>query len=127
MRLSVTVDVPDLAAAIAFWGGALGLREVARPHLAYAVLEAGGQTLGLMEKPEGSRATPAEGTERRYARHWTPVHLDLHVEDWEGTLAAVERLGGTVEQRHAAAPGRPPVAFCADPFGHGFCVLGPRA
>ncbi|EPX86652.1 putative enzyme [Rubellimicrobium thermophilum DSM 16684] len=127
MRLSVTVDVPDLAAGIAFWSGAFGLREVARPHPAYAVLEAGGQSLGLLEKPEGSRATPAEGTERRYARHWTPVHLDLHVEDWEGTLAAVERLGGTVEQRHPAAPGRPPVAFCADPFGHGFCVLGPRA
>ena len=125
MRLSVTVDVPDLGRGIAFFAGAFGFREVARPFPAHAVLESGGQTLGLMEKPEGSRATPAGGTERRYARHWTPVHLDLHVEDFEGTIAAVEGLGGTVEAVHRV-PGRGPVAFCADPFGHGFCVLGPR-
>jgi catechol 2,3-dioxygenase-like lactoylglutathione lyase family enzyme len=126
MCLGVTIDVPDLAAGLAFYGGLLGLREVARPHPAYAVLAGGGQRLGLMTKPEGSLATPEPGTERRYARHWTPVHLDIHVQDLGAALLALERLGGRCEALHAA-PGRPAVAFCSDPFGHGFCLLGPRA
>ncbi len=124
MRLFVTLDVPDLDRGLAFYGGAFGFREAARPHPSYAVLEAEGATLGLMAKPEGSQATPAAGTSRTYARHWTPVHLDLHVEDFERSLAAVERLGGAVEQVHRV-PGRSVIAFCADPFGHGFCLLGP--
>ena len=41
------------------------------------------------------------------------------------TRSAVEQGGGTVEQRHSR-PGRAGIAFCADPFGHGFCLLGPR-
>lgn len=125
MRIAVSVDVPDLDRGIAFYGGAFGLAEVARPVPAYVVLAAGDQQLGLFQKEEGSPATPAPGTERRYDRHWTPVHLDLHVDDFEAAVAAVERLGGRVEQRRRP-PGRGPVAFCADPFGHGFCVLGPR-
>lgn len=125
MRYSATIDVPDLEAGIAFYGGVLGLREAARPVPAYAILSRDGQSLGLMEKAEGSRPTPAEEVRRGYARHWTPVHLDFHVDDVEATVAAVERLGGTVEQGHAV-PGRSRVAFCADPFGHGFCILGPR-
>lgn len=125
MAYSATVDVPDLEAGLAFYGGVFGFAEVARPVPAYAILEAGGQRLGLMWKEDGSRATPAEGTERRYSRHWTPVHLDFHVEDLAAALARVERLGGRCEALHEA-PGRRAVAFCSDPFGHGFCLLGPR-
>jgi catechol 2,3-dioxygenase-like lactoylglutathione lyase family enzyme len=121
MRLSVTVDVPDLAAGIAFYR-LFGLEEVARPVPQYAVLKAGEVTLGLMEKAAGT--VPAPGAAPRdYARHWTPVHLDIDVADWAGTLAAVEAAGGSIEARHIV-PGRRAVAFCADPFGHGFCVLG---
>ena len=123
MSFSVTLDVPDLSAGIAFYGGVFGFAEIARPIPGYSILEAGGQRLGLMQKAEGSRAAPAEGTERRYSRHWTPVHLDFHVGDLQGTLACVERLGGCCEALHRA-PGRRAVAFCSDPFGHGFCVLG---
>jgi len=125
MPFSVTLDVPDLAAGIAFYGGVFGFAEVARPVGTYAVLKAGNQTLGLMQKAEGTNATPTEGTERRYARHWTPVHIDFHVEDFDGARAAIERLGGRIEQEHRV-PGRSVIAICADPFGHGFCLLGPR-
>jgi predicted enzyme related to lactoylglutathione lyase len=125
MRYSATIDVPDLAAGIAFYSEVLGLTETARPIPVYAILAGDGQSLGIMEKAEGTRPTPVEGTERRYTRHWTPVHLDFHVDDFDAAIAAVERLGGTVEQRHTAA-GRPPIAFCADPFGNGLCILGPR-
>jgi predicted enzyme related to lactoylglutathione lyase len=125
MRFSVTLDVPDLAAGIAFYGAVFGFAEIARPVATYAVLEAAGQTLGLMQKAEGTAATPAEATERRYSRHWTPVHLDFHVEDWGAARDAIERLGGRIEQEHRV-PGRSVIAFCSDPFGHGFCLLGPQ-
>lgn len=125
MRMGVTLDVPDIAAGIAFYGGLFGFSETARPHPAYAVLRAGDQVLGLMEKAAGSRPTPAEAPRRDYARHWTPVHLDFHVDDFDTACAGVTALGGTVEEIHRA-PGRPAVAFCSDPFGHGFCLLGPR-
>jgi len=124
MTFSVTLDVPDLAAGIAFYGGVFGFVEVARPIPDYAVLDAGGQRLSLMRKAAGSRATPADGTERSYARHWTPVHLDFHVEYFEAAVAAIGRLGGVCEAVHRV-PGRSVIAFCGDPFGHGFCVLGP--
>jgi hypothetical protein len=31
--------------------------------------------------------------------------------------------GAKSEQVHRV-PGYPPVAFCSDPFGHGFCIVG---
>lgn len=124
MRLSVTLDVPDIGAGLAFYGRVFGFAETARPIPTYAVLAAGDQTLCLMQKAPGTRPTPAEGPLRHYARHWTPVHLDFHVDDLPGTLSAIRAAGGTVEAEHAA-PGRRSVAFCADPFGHGFCLLGP--
>lgn len=125
MRYSATIDVPDLSTGVAFYCAVLGLTETARPVPVYAILSGGGQSLGIMEKAEGTRPTPLEGVERHYTRHWTPVHLDFHVEDLAAAVAAVERLGGAVEQRHSV-PGRSPIAFCADPFGNGFCLFGER-
>jgi predicted enzyme related to lactoylglutathione lyase len=124
MLYSATLDVPDLGAGLAFYAGVFGFTEVGRPIPGYAILEAGGQRLGLMRKDEGTRATPVEGTERHYARHWTPIHLDFHVEDFSTALDAIERLGGHHEAVHQV-PGRRAIAFCSDPFGHGFCLLGP--
>lgn len=124
VQVGITIDVPDIAAGLAFYGAVFGFEQVARPIPAYAVLRAGDQTLCLMEKAPGTRPTPAADILRSYDRHWTPVHLDFHVDDLAMTLTAIETAGGTVEERHTA-PGRRAVAFCADPFGHGFCVLGP--
>ena len=125
MGFSPTIDVPDIGAALAFYGGVFGFAEVARPVPVYAVLDMGGQTLGLIEKSAGTLATPVAGTERHYDRHWTPIHLDFHVDDFETAHKAVLDLGGTVEALHRV-PGRSVVAFCCDPFGHGFCLLGPK-
>lgn len=126
MRAGITIDVPDLAAGIAFYGGVFGLSEVARPIATYAILDGGGLRLGIMEKAPGTRPTPAPGPVRDYARHWTPVHLDFHVDDLAAIRAAVIAAGGRVEADHTA-PGHPAVAFCADPFGHGFCLIGPAS
>jgi predicted enzyme related to lactoylglutathione lyase len=125
MTIGITIDVPDVAAGISFYGVVFGMDEIARPLPIYAIIGNDHGRIGLMEKAPGSRPTPTEGPVRAYARHWTPVHLDFHVDDYAGTLDRLRSAGGTVEAEHTR-PGRPPVAFCADPFGHGLCILGPR-
>ncbi len=123
MRYSVTIDVPSLEQGLLFYRDAFGLAEIARPIPSYAVLQCGEASLGLMEKAAGTH--PAKGSDdvRRYERHWTPVHIDFHVEDFEGTLARVIRAGALCENKFDM-PGRPPIAFCSDPFGNGFCLVG---
>lgn len=123
MKVTVSIDVPSLEEGIRFFGDAFGFAESSRPHPGYATLTAGDVTIGLLAKPAGS--SPAAGTEdlRKYERHWTPVHVDFRVEDFESTLTRAKEAGANAEQVHRVT-GYPPVAFCSDPFGHGFCIVG---
>lgn len=126
MKYSVTIDVPSLEAGLRFYRDALGLAEVARPAPSYVLLACGEQQIGLIEKAAGTK--PAKGAKdvRRYERHWTPVHIDFHVEDLETVLAKAVAAGALCEQRFQAG-GYPPIAFCSDPFGNGFCLVGAKA
>jgi len=124
MNYSVTIDVPSLDEGLKFYRDALGLVEVARPIATYAILKCGAGQVGLMEKPAGTRPAKGSSDVRRYERHWTPVHIDFRVEDFEGVLAKATAAGAICEQTFQVE-GRPPIAFCADPFGNGFCILGP--
>jgi catechol 2,3-dioxygenase-like lactoylglutathione lyase family enzyme len=126
MKYSVSIDVPQLEEGLRFYRDALGLSEVARPVPTYAVLQCGDAQIGLFEKPAGSK--PAKGSDdvRRYERHWTPVHIDFHVDDFEAFLAKAVTAGAKCEQKFEVT-GRPPIAFCSDPFGNGFCVVGMTA
>jgi predicted enzyme related to lactoylglutathione lyase len=123
MKVTVSIDVPSIEAGVKFFGEVFGFAETSRPHPGYAVLAAGDATIGLLAKPAGSH--PAKGSDdvRKYERHWTPVHIDFRVEDFEATLDKALAAGAQSEQIHRVA-GYPPVAFCSDPFGHGFCIVG---
>lgn len=123
LKVTVSIDVPSIEAGIAFYGDVFGLIETARPHPGYAILRSGEATIGLLAKSAGS--SPADGSNdvRRYQRHWTPVHVDFRVDDFEATLERALGKGAKSERLHRVA-GFPPVAFCSDPFGHGFCIVG---
>ena len=125
MKYSVSIDVPRLDDGLQFYRDALGFAEVARPVATYVILACGDAHIGLMEKAAGSR--PAQGSEevRRYERHWTPVHIDFHVDDFAAFLAKALNAGAKCEQKFEVN-GRPPIAFCSDPFGNGFCVMGTK-
>ena len=123
MKVTVSIDVPSLDEGLAFFSDVFGFTETSRPHPAYAVLSAGDVTIGLLAKPAGSSPAAGSSDVRRYERHWTPVHVDFRVADFEGTLARALANGAKAEQEHRV-PGYPPVAFCSDPFGHGFCIVG---
>ena len=125
MKYSVTIDVPQLDEGLRFYRDAMGLTEIARPIPIYAILGCGDAQIGLIEKPAGTR--PARGSDdvRRYERHWTPVHIDFHVDDFEAVLASAVNAGATCAQKFEGGA-RPPIAFCSDPFGNGFCIMGAR-
>lgn len=123
MKYSVSIDVPRLEEGLRFYRDALGFSEIVRPVATYVILKCGNSQIGLIEKSPGSK--PAKGSDdvRRYERHWTPVHIDFHVEDFEAFLAKAMNAGAICEQKFEGGA-RPPIAFCSDPFGNGFCVVG---
>jgi len=124
VKYSVSIDVPLLEDGLRFYRDALGLAEIARPMATYVILKCGDSQIGLIEKSAGSM--PAEGSVdvRRYERHWTPVHIDFHVDDFDAFLAKAVSAGAKCERKFEGGGARPPIAFCSDPFGNGFCVAG---
>jgi predicted enzyme related to lactoylglutathione lyase len=123
--VNVSIDVPNLEQGLAFYVAVFGFVEKARPFAGMAVLDANNVTVCMHEKSAGTEPAPSGADVRRYDRHWTPVHLDLHVSDFDLALDRVRRAGGALE-REFRNEGPMPVAFCSDPFGNGFCILGER-
>ena len=121
----VSIDVPDLAAGLRFYEAVFGFVEIARPFATMAVLDANNVTVCMHQKSAGSKPSPKNMDVRHYERHWTPVHVDLHVHDFDGVLAKVRAAGGLIEAEYREQ-GPMPAAFCSDPFGNGFCVIGNR-
>ena len=119
LKLSVCIDVSDLELATTFYCEALGCT-LEKRQSSHNTLSAAGTTLHLSNKDAGSTATPS-GSTRDYARHWTPVHLDFDVADVDAVAEKVKQLGGSVESTKTGEWGN--AAFCADPFGNGFCLL----
>ncbi|WP_235565865.1 MULTISPECIES: VOC family protein [unclassified Lysobacter] len=120
MRLLLNLDVSDLAAAEAFYVAAFGLRPARR--LGDGVLELDGAQVPiyLLRKPAGSAG--ANGSVRDYVRHWTPLHVDVVVDDLDAALARALAAGAIQEGAiREAAWGR--IVQLADPFGHGWCLL----
>ena len=126
MKYAVSIDVPDLTAGISFYSDALGFVESSRPVDIYVVLTCGDAEIGLLEKAPGTDPAPGCSDRRRYERHWTPVHIDFYVDDFEAAVQRAQAAGATCEQRFDAGD-HPPAAFMSDPFGNGFCLIGRRA
>jgi predicted enzyme related to lactoylglutathione lyase len=122
VSIEICIDVPDLARGVRFYADAFGFSEVSEPYPGVAILEADVATITLLEKPEGSEPSPNTRDVRHYDRHWTPVHLDFHVDDLPAALDKAMRAGAIKEQ-FFDNPEHGSIVFCADPFGNGFCLL----
>lgn len=119
----VSIDVPRLDDGVRFYDRVFGFAEKARPFPTMAVLDADNVSICMHQRDAGSQPSAGGEDRRRYERHWTPVHLDLHVDDFDAALDRVRAEGGAVENEFRPE-GKKPVAFCSDPFGNGFCVIG---
>lgn len=116
----VNIDVPDRAAAERLYTAAFGLRPARRFGEGGVELHGAAVPLYLLQNAPGTTAT-GDAT-RDYARHWTPIHLDVVVDALEPALeralAAGMRQEGAVRETDW---GR--IVRLADPFGHGWCLL----
>lgn len=120
MDLLVNIDVPDRAAAERFYTEAFGLVPTRRFGAEGVELSGWPVRLYLLQKPAGTLG--AGGEARRYARHWTPVHLDVVVDDLDAALKRALAAGARAEgEPRTAAWGR--IALLSDPFGHGLCLI----
>lgn len=122
VHIEICVDVPDLSHGVRFYADAFGFSLTSEPYPGVAVLASGSARITLLEKREGSRPSPKTQDTRHYDRHWTPVHLDFHVDDLDAALNKAVVAGATAAQVFRDA-GHGSAAFCADPFGNGFCLL----
>jgi len=118
----INIDVDDLERGVAFYASAFGLT-VGRRFGPFAVeLTGGSSPIYLLAKAAATAASPAIGDRRHYARHWTPVHLDIVVPDLEAAIGAALSAGAILDgQPEAHKWGK--IAHLADPFGHGLCLI----
>lgn len=120
MKLLLNIDVPEIGTAEAFYTAAFGLRAGRRFGADGVELLGLEAPLYLLAKAEGSIG--AAETQRTYARHWTPVHGDLSVDDLDAALARAIAAGAVQEgATRDAAWGR--LVQIADPYGHGWCLI----
>jgi predicted enzyme related to lactoylglutathione lyase len=120
MAVLINIDVPDLKAAIAFYTGAFDLT-IGRRFGEHGVeLTGWPSSVYLLQKDAGSIG--AGNDPRTYERHWTPVHLDVVVDDIKQALPRALKAGAKLEHDIRTAPyGK--IAILADPFGHGVCLI----
>jgi predicted enzyme related to lactoylglutathione lyase len=122
MQFLVNIDVDDLERAARFYSGAFGLRPGRRFGGDGLELLGGSAPIYLLPKAAGTPVSPASSQERDYRRHWTPVHLDIVVDDIGAALQRALDAGATLEQPVSASRwGK--LALLADPFGHGLCLI----
>ena len=120
MNLLLNIDVPDLDAAAAFYTTAFDLRRGRRFGADGLELLGADAPIYLLRKAAGS--VGAGQSARDYARHWSPLHVDVVVDDTDIALARAIAAGAVQEgETREAAWGR--IVQVADPFGHGWCLV----
>ncbi|MFB6416774.1 MULTISPECIES: VOC family protein [Bradyrhizobium] len=120
MTFLLNIDVPDVAKATSFYTEAFGLTVGRRFGADFVELLGWPASVYLLTKRIGT--VGAGGDLRRYERHWTPVHIDVVVDDVDAAVERAVRAGAILEVPAIDAPyGR--IAMLGDPFGHGFCLL----
>lgn len=121
MKVSVSIDVSDLKQAEAFYIEALGCNKVRDQGPDMAVLATENCDIYLQEKAAGSSPLMTDDAVRDYKRHWTPVHLDFLTGNVDEVVEKIIQFGGLHEGGESGDWGS--IAYCADPFGNGFCVI----
>jgi len=121
IKISISIDVSDLKKAERFYTEALGCKKLRDQGSNMVVLSAENSDIYLQEKAPGTNPLLSGNVGRDYKRHWTPVHLDFLSENIDGIVSKIVELGGSHEGGDSADWGS--IAYCADPFGNGFCVI----
>ena len=92
-QISISIDVPDMTKAIAFYSKALACT-VVREGEKISQLSADNIKIYLFNKAAGTNPLIRGTSSRQYDRHWTPVHLDFIISNIEQVLPLVKENGG---------------------------------
>lgn len=121
-RALINIDVNDLTLAEDFYTQAFDLRVGRRFGDDGIELLGFEAPIYLLLTQEGT--LPFEGATqgRTFKRHWTPVHLDIAVDDIEMALQQAIKAGAKVEGEIAQRSwGK--IVLLSDPCGNGLCIL----
>jgi predicted enzyme related to lactoylglutathione lyase len=121
IKISVSIDVSNLKKAETFYVEALGCNKLRDQGSDMVVLSTENCDIYLQEKEAGTNPLISSEVIRDYKRHWTPVHLDFLTENIDQVVEKILKLGGLHEGGESGDWGS--IAYCADPFGNGFCVI----
>ncbi len=121
IKISVSIDVSNLKKAEDFYIKALGCKKVRDQGSDMVVLSVENADIYLQEKEPGTNPLTSSSVVRDYERHWTPVHLDFICDNVDELVSKILKLGGAHEGGDSGDWGS--IAYCADPFGNGFCVI----
>jgi predicted enzyme related to lactoylglutathione lyase len=115
--IGISIDVEDVDRAVHFYRDGLGLRLVDKGD-GWATMALGAQTffLGLPWGPEGR-------IKRDHQRHWTPVHLDFVVDDFDALVEQAIRAGAKLDRPVLRRPDLGDMANMSDPSGNGFDLI----
>ena len=121
IKISVSIDVSDLKQAENFYVEALGCKKVRDQGSDMLVLSVENCDIYLQKKEAGTNPLVSGSIVRDYERHWTPIHLDFLCDNVDELVSKILSLGGAHEGGDTGDWGS--IAYCADPFGNGFCVI----
>jgi len=115
--IGISIDVEDVDRAVHFYRDGLGLRLVDKGD-GWATMALGAQIffLGLPWGPEGR-------IKRDHQRHWTPVHLDFVVDDFDALVEQAIRAGAKLDRPVLRRPDLGDMANMSDPSGNGFDLI----
>ena len=120
-KISVSIDVSNLKIAESFYIEALGCKKVRDQEPDMVVLCVENCDIYLQQKEPGTKPLVSNNVVRNYGRHWTPVHIDFMSDNVDKLVSKIVKLGGSHEGGDDGDWGS--IAYCADPFGNGFCVI----
>jgi hypothetical protein len=118
----IYIEINDLERGAAFYVNGVGLRVLRRFTPKWVELAGAQNPIHLLARPEPTFETGDHVLRKVVTRHWTPIHLDLVVDDLEPAVARAVRAGAVLERR-VDHPGLWRLAALADPFGHGFDLI----
>jgi predicted enzyme related to lactoylglutathione lyase len=120
MKLEICIDVDDVDRAVEFYGRGLGL-EISQHEKDWAKAILGEQVFWIMKiDPD-----PSGAISRDYKRHWTPLHLDFHVDDIDAVVKRALTAGGKLDREIQRNPDGVAIANLSDPAGNGIDIVQP--
>jgi predicted enzyme related to lactoylglutathione lyase len=118
MKLEICIDVDDVDRAVEFYGRGLGL-EIPQHEKDWAKAVLGDQVFWIMKIAAG----PSGSISRDYKRHWTPIHLDFHVDDLDEVVKRARAAGGKLDREIQRNPDGGGIANLSDPSGNGIDLV----